>query len=101
MAQVCPEMARCTIYGCNSRYDARKPCQCTADCSAHDSCCEDHEEKCNPSCATYGCGNSSSWQACSCGSGCWKTNNCCADFQELCSDLISCKEYGCGADYAR
>merc|ERR1719446_1521394 len=34
-AETCSEMARCDLFGCNSRYDGRKPCQCTKDCAEH------------------------------------------------------------------
>eukprot|EP00929_Paragymnodinium_shiwhaense_P030602 TRINITY_DN1730_c0_g4_i2.p1 TRINITY_DN1730_c0_g4~~TRINITY_DN1730_c0_g4_i2.p1 ORF type:complete len:752 (+),score=262.44 TRINITY_DN1730_c0_g4_i2:115-2370(+) len=101
-SETCKQFARCEVWGCNSRFDKRKPCQCTKDCEQHSSCCEDHAEKCKPSCGdNYKCGAGERWQACSCAADCWHRHNCCENFSEKCTELASCKEYGCFGKFER
>eukprot|EP00929_Paragymnodinium_shiwhaense_P030600 TRINITY_DN1730_c0_g3_i1.p1 TRINITY_DN1730_c0_g3~~TRINITY_DN1730_c0_g3_i1.p1 ORF type:complete len:779 (+),score=161.95 TRINITY_DN1730_c0_g3_i1:87-2339(+) len=98
-SQTCKQFAKCEVWGCNTRYDRRKPCQCTQDCESKGNCCEDYKEKCKASCDNYKCGDGERWQSCSCAADCWHRHNCCEDFAEKCTELASCKEYGCFGKY--
>eukprot|EP00929_Paragymnodinium_shiwhaense_P030598 TRINITY_DN1730_c0_g2_i1.p1 TRINITY_DN1730_c0_g2~~TRINITY_DN1730_c0_g2_i1.p1 ORF type:complete len:1242 (+),score=311.64 TRINITY_DN1730_c0_g2_i1:123-3848(+) len=100
VVETCPELMKCEEWGCNSRFDSRKPCQCTSDCQEHGNCCADYAEKCDPTCGNYGCNSEYLWwQACQCGADCWKWGSCCSDYGKTCPELARCEVWGCNTPY--
>mmetsp|Transcript_66668 Transcript_66668/g.171637 ORF Transcript_66668/g.171637 Transcript_66668/m.171637 type:complete len:551 (+) Transcript_66668:54-1706(+) len=95
------EAASCMRYGCHESYREWQDCQCNADCSKHNNCCDDYDGECSKaaknaamadlfgvakgSCATYGCGGHYSPEnTCQCNDECKEKGSCCADFDKTC-----------------
>ncbi|XP_072017875.1 extracellular serine proteinase-like [Amphiura filiformis] len=72
---------------CNSSMDVNRACQCDAECSDRDDCCEDYPNLCwnnEPTCIDR-CGdyNNVSYP-CQCDEDCWSRMDCCHDYVTLC-----------------
>ncbi|XP_072017873.1 extracellular serine proteinase-like [Amphiura filiformis] len=72
---------------CNSSMDVNRTCQCDAECSDRDDCCQDYPNLCwnnEPTCINR-CGdyNNESYP-CQCDENCWSRMDCCHDYATLC-----------------